>query len=321
MPGTETISLVIPVFNEEQSVGALLQSISDQSLQPDEIILVDAGSKDRTVEVIKDRVGKDSRFRVVEAGRAMPGRARNVGVEAATSEWIAFTDAGITLDRNWLSELKRAAGQDNSASIIYGNYRPFINSGFEKWATIAYVSPAQPGSIRGKFIASSMMKKQVWEKTGGFPDWRAAEDLIFMENAEKLGFKFVNAPSAMVNWQLRPGPGSTYKRFTLYSKYNVWAKRQAYWHYGVARQYALVLVFIALGIFHHWFWFLLIPAWLLARTAKRIYAHRFEFGLKELFNPLTIFGVMLITVIIDIATFSGWANALVSKSTLEISTS
>lgn len=315
------LSLVIPLKNEASSIEILIKSILSQEFHPFEIILVDGGSTDNTVQLARELTKADSRFRVIEAGKAMPGRGRNIGVANASCDWIAFTDAGINLDAHWLKNLVKTAKENPAAAIVYGNYSPQLNSFFDKCATIAYVSPAIPGSIRGKFIASCLLKKEVWEKSGGFPDWRATEDLVFMENAEKAGFQVAVAPEAMVYWQLRPGIASTFKRFDLYSKYNVWAGRQAFWHYGVARQYAIMLIPVLLAVFHSWYWLLLIPAWMMARTAKRIVLHRSEFGWKPLFNPAVFFIIMVITLVIDAATFSGWIKALVNKNGLHTTVS
>ncbi|MBL0272554.1 MAG: hypothetical protein IPQ06_05650 [Chitinophagaceae bacterium] len=128
-----------------------------------------------------------------------------------------------------------------------------------------------------------------------------------------MGYKSVEAPQAMVYWQLRPNLGSTFQKFDLYSTSNVWAGRQAYWHYGIARQYGLMLIFLLLGFFHSWFWLLLLPAWMVARVVKRNWSHRYEYGTKQLFSPAVFFTVMLITLVIDAATFSGWLKALLKK--------
>lgn len=93
-----SVSLVIPVRNEEQSLPSLIESIKQQTFEPAEIIIVDGGSVDGTVRVAKEIAGRDPRFRVVEAGPATPERGRNVGVAAARYDWIAFTDAGIRLE-------------------------------------------------------------------------------------------------------------------------------------------------------------------------------------------------------------------------------
>lgn len=307
------ISLVIPVFNESATIQPLLRTIRAQTRQPDEVIFVDAGSSDDTVALLHRDTAGDSRFVILEAGPSMPGTARNKGAAITTHAWIAFTDAGITLDPGWLEQLEAAARKDPAVSIVYGNYAPRVSGFFEKCATIAYVAPDVPGRIRGKFIASSLMRKENWAKAGGFPDWRATEDLVFMENAEKAGGKFAEAPEAKVEWQLRQNLASTWKRFDLYSKYNVWAGRQQYWHYGIARQYAGVLIFTLIAaLYSPWAW-LALPAWLLARVAKRCWIHRQTFGVYTIFNPFIVGMVLVMTLVIDSATYSGWIKALFMK--------
>lgn len=308
------ISLVIPVFNEHSSVQALVDTINAQTRLPDEVIFVDGGSVDDTPALLRTLTMQDQRYRVIEAGRAMPGKGRNIGAAAAVNEWIAFTDAGIILDKNWLRELEDTALAQPSVAVVYGNFAPRINRRFDKCAAITYVPGQSPGKIRGRSIASCMLLKSVWEKTGGFPDWRAAEDLAFMEKLDKAGCISSDAPNAKVYWELRPDLASTYRKFKLYSTYNVWAGRQADWHYGVARQYLVASLFLLLAVLHHWIWILLIPAWYAARVAKRVLIHRNEFGFKPLIVPADFFTILLLTIVIDLATFSGWIKALRTKS-------
>jgi glycosyltransferase involved in cell wall biosynthesis len=306
------VSLVIPVFNEEATIDQLMNTIREQTLQPAEIIFVDGGSTDRTVEKIRQQAAGN--IRVIEAGRAMPGKGRNIGTSNAANSWIAYTDAGIELHKDWLKHLVSKAEEQPQADIVYGNFSPQTDNFFEKCAAISYVPPGLPGRIRTKSIASCLLKKEVWQKAGGFPDFRAAEDLIFMENAEKAGCTSTEAPEAMMYWQLRNTLGSTFKKFELYSMYNVWAGRQAYWHYGIARQYIIILVFLLLGIFHRWYWWLLLPLWVAGRVAKRLWINRSDYKKSLILNPLTFWNVMLIVFTIDMATFSGWIKARTRKN-------
>lgn len=311
------ISLVVPVRNEEESLARLVSSIRAQTRQPDEVLLVDGGSTDRTVELARELAAGDARFRVVEAGQASPGRGRNVGAAEARYPWLAFTDAGIGLDPEWLERLAERVSEEPETEVVYGNYDPVTRTFFERCAAIAYVSPktAQGGGAvtRGRFIASSLMRREVWRRAGGFPDMRAAEDLIFMERVEAGGARTRWAPRANVRWQLQPTLGRTFRRFALYSKHNVWAGRQRFWHYGIARQYALALPFVVLA-FAHSAWWLAVPALgLAARAAKSIWRHREGRGLAWALNPLQFAGVVLVLLTVDLATFAGWAQALVER--------
>lgn len=318
MSGPSGISLVIPVFNESASITELLRSIREQTLQPDEIIIVDGGSTDNTIELITAQTGQDPRYRTIRAGRAYPGKGRNTGAAAAKSEWIAFTDAGIRLDKDWLKLMAEKRNEAPDCPVIYGNFSPQLNTFFERCAAIAYVPAAKPGSIRYRSVVSCLLKKEAWEKAGGFPDWRATEDLVFMEKLDESGSRSAYAVNSMAWWHLQPGYASTFRKFDLYSMYNVWAGRQAHWHYGVMRHYLLMLAFCLAGIFHHWAWFLLVPAWMMARSVKRVAQHRYEFGSNILFNPAVIIQVALITFVTDMATFTGWIKAMVRTNPLRM---
>lgn len=307
------ISLVVPIKDESQTLEVLINSIKQQSFSPAEIVFVDGGSTDNTRELAKELFAGDDRFKLVCVPEATPGIGRNIGVENSSFDWIAFTDAGIRLNETWLEKLVEKITENPEIDFIYGNYSPDIDNFFVKCAIYSYVPPQNKTGIRGKFIASSLMKKAVWEKVGGFPDFRAAEDLIFMEEVEKHRHKTARAPDAMVHWKVQPTILTTFRKFVLYSKHNVYAGRQWDWQYGVARQYAFLLIVIILpGIFFNW-WLLGIPVWLFGRTARRIFAFRHEFGLLSLFNPVTLIGITFVGLVIDVATFVGWAQTFFHK--------
>jgi GT2 family glycosyltransferase len=92
-----SISVVIPAYNAGEFISWAIDSVLAQSRRADEIIVVDDGSTDETSERIK-RYG--SQVRYVYQENAGPSVARNKGIEAACSEWIAFLDA----DDEWLPE-------------------------------------------------------------------------------------------------------------------------------------------------------------------------------------------------------------------------
>ncbi len=313
MSSIKNISLVIPVFNEEKTIKDLVVSIRNQSLLPAEVIFVDGGSTDTTVKVLENLCSQDAMFRLVMAGRAMPGKGRNVGTAVATHNWIAYTDAGITLDEKWLQHLYKRTEVDVAVDIVYGNFIPVTTTFFLKCAAITYVPPEKAGSIRGRSIASCLIKKEVWEKIGGFPDLRATEDLIFIEKAQQAGFKIAEAPAAEIYWDLRPTLASTFQKFVIYSKYNVLAGRQAYWHHSIRRQYLTIAIFSIAALLHHWLWILFIPAWFGAWAFRQLWRNREEHGLWLCFNPFALALIMILKFVIDMATFSGWIKAIYEK--------
>lgn len=311
----EKVSLVIPVRDEAQSVWQLIESIKHQSRQPDEVIFVDGGSRDGTIDLLRNACQQNPGFRLIEAGKALPGQGRNIGVSNALYDWIAFTDAGNRLEPDWLEQLVLTAESDPDTAIVCGNFEPITDSFFSRCASIAYVPnkiPRQNGRVRGPFIASSLVRKDVWRAVGGFPDLRAAEDLIFFEDVEARGYKFKWAPKATTHWELRRGLWNTFRRFLLYSRVNVWAGRQKQWHYGVARFYALALPFLVLGLWKDPRWLLVPLAGLALRVGKRMWVRREEVSWPLM--PLEFAYVLIITLTLDGATFLGWVQALLKRA-------
>ena len=309
-------SLVIPVRDESATIQGLVKSINSQSYQPAEVIFVDGGSVDDTVEQLR-RMGEfDGRIRIIEAGEATPGRGRNLGIAAARNEWIALTDAGITLEPTWLERLVEVLDRDPRAMVVYGNYEPVAETFFERCSALAYPAPktAREGELmRGPFIASSLIHRKVWEAAGGFPDLRAAEDLIFMNRVAEAGFKTGWAPDATVWWQLRPDLSGVFRKFALYSTHNVRAGMQRYWHYGVARQYLVWLLFTPLAVIYDWWWLAIPVVGYAARVWKNIWVRREGRGLWWSLDPIQFACVAVILLTIDLATFVGWGEALLKK--------
>lgn len=307
------VSVVIPVRNEEQSLPQLIVSLQAQTLAPAEIVIVDGGSTDETVALARRLTAGDERFRIVEAGKATPGRGRNIGITTARHDWIALSDAGNQLEPQWLERLIEVVQRDPAAAFIYGNFEPVVDSFFTRCASLAYIPPkqARPGGlIRAPFIASSLVRRDAWQQVGGFADLRAAEDLMFMEAIERQGYKIGWAPQATSWWRMQPTLRRTYRRFEVYSRCNVWAGRQRFWHYGIARQYLLALIFFVLALAHSRWWLCVIAFGLAARVAKSIGRRREGHSLSWLFNPIQFFGVAVIILTVDLATFVGWAQAL-----------
>ncbi|MFL6231245.1 MAG: glycosyltransferase [Pyrinomonadaceae bacterium] len=310
------VSLVIPVRDEAATIDQVLSSLARQTRRPGEIVFVDGGSRDDTVKRLREAATLDSSIRVVEAGEATPGRGRNVGISAAANDWIALTDAGTRLEPDWLERLVEVVRDEPSVEVVYGNFEPVTDTFFESCAALAYPPPksARPeGRMRTSSTASMLLRREVWRKVGGFPDLRAAEDLMFMEEIARGGFRVAWTPRATVWWQLRPTLASTFRKFVLYSRHNVWAGRARHWHYGVARQYAVVALFVLLAVAHSAWWLAGVALWLAARTVRSIERRRESMSLWYAYNPARFFGVMLVILTIDAATFVGWAQALFTR--------
>jgi glycosyltransferase involved in cell wall biosynthesis len=117
-PGVLPISVVIPAFNAQLYIAQALHSVARQTQRPSEVIVVDDGSIDDTVQI-----AASFGVRLIRQRNAGPSAARNAGIRASASAWIAFLDADDQWDRDklerfWLSHLRRP-----DASFLFSDYR------------------------------------------------------------------------------------------------------------------------------------------------------------------------------------------------------
>lgn len=274
------ISVIIPVRNEELSIRALLESLRNQTLKPAEIVITDGGSTDATPDIISEFVDRGEPIKLIREDAALPGRGRNLAAAAAANEWIAFIDAGITPEPDWLESMaQRAEARIDGVAVdvVYGTYEPVTDSLFKLCAVMAYVAP--PYEIEGKLIrpssvASAMMKRSVWETVGGFPEHlRSAEDLLFMREIERANFKIARAPGALVHWQVESTPGRTFKRFINYARNNMRAGLWREWQVPLLKRYGWLLLSFLPAAFLGSKW-LVVPLilWLLLLAARALVA-------------------------------------------------
>ncbi|HUP26339.1 MAG TPA: glycosyltransferase family 2 protein [Candidatus Limnocylindrales bacterium] len=112
-----TLSLVIPVYNEEHHLKQCLDAVMAQALQPDEVIVVDNNSTDSTVAVALQynnvRVVRESNQGVLYASRA--------GYDAATMDIICRIDADTIMPPEWTTQIKHFFEQNTDAAAVTGN--------------------------------------------------------------------------------------------------------------------------------------------------------------------------------------------------------
>ena len=84
----ELISIVVPIYNVENYLGMCLDSIHHQTYENFECLLIDDGSPDKSAEICKEYVAKDSRFRYFKKENGGVSSARNFGIAQATGSYI-----------------------------------------------------------------------------------------------------------------------------------------------------------------------------------------------------------------------------------------
>lgn len=104
-----TISVIIPAYNAEKYIENTIESILNQTFECFEVICVNDGSKDKTLDVVQKFALADSRVRVYSIENLGVSMARNFGIDKARGEWIQFVDSDDTLEKNMMQTMLTVA--------------------------------------------------------------------------------------------------------------------------------------------------------------------------------------------------------------------
>lgn len=196
-------SVIVTVLNESKTISDLLEALRKQTFQPYEVVIVDGGSDDRTVELIQLYKKQHAKFNLhffVKKGNRSVGR--NLAIEKATSEVIACTDAGCIPEQTWLAELVDCYIESN-APVVAGYYKGNAKNNFQK-AVIPYALVMPDKIHKNIFLPatrSMLFEKNIWSKVGKFNEYFCDnEDYAFAKQIEKEYIEISFTEKAIVKW-------------------------------------------------------------------------------------------------------------------------
>lgn len=212
------ISLISTVLNEEKTIDLFLESILGQTKKPDEIIIVDAGSADKTIQKIKNWQKRLPIKLIIKPG-VNRSQGRNMAIKNAKHQIITVSDAGCILAPNWLEEITKPL-KNKRISAVAGNYQPLAQNPFQE-CLAAYTCADIYQKDKRQFLPSSRsvaFQKKVWEKVGGYPkELNYCEDLVFDQKIKSAGFSFHFSPQAIVYWPQRKTTKEAFRQFYHYA--------------------------------------------------------------------------------------------------------
>ena len=122
-PNRVCVSIIIPVFNVEKYLTQALDSLTNQTLRNIEIICVDDGSTDKSLEILHEYQKKDKRFKILTQEKQGAGAARNLGLDRAVGEYILFLDSDDIFDLNLCNEVYFQCIRKKADLCLYGAKR------------------------------------------------------------------------------------------------------------------------------------------------------------------------------------------------------
>lgn len=181
------ISVVVPYFNEYESLPYLLDRLAAQTLPPREVILVNSSSTDGSSELVDEWISShttETQFRNLNASTTTPGGSKTAGVHVATGELLAFMDCDLTFPTDWLQR---------QAEVLASTRADWV-SGVCRTSGTTIVDQAAIAHTYGYLntrpvIPSSLVRRSVFERIGMFKDLRAGYDVEWARASGRAGLR------------------------------------------------------------------------------------------------------------------------------------
>ncbi len=221
-------SIIIPTFNGEKRVGKTIEALLSQNTDKAfEIIVVNDGSSDRTLELLEEYNKKDQRVIILDQKNAGPAAARNNGAKHAQGDIILFTDDDCIPEPDWFEHMIRPF-DDKEIAGAKGTYLCAQKEDVAKFVQIEYEFKYEKlkrhNTIDTIDTYSAAFRKDIFLELGGYDETfpvACAEDFEFSYRMSGKGHKMVFVPEAKV-WHHHPDTLKWY----LQKKYKF-----AYWRW------------------------------------------------------------------------------------------
>ena len=205
-------SIIVPVYNRPDEVDELLESLSNQTLQDFEVIIVEDGSI-KTCKDVCDKYADILALHYYAKENSGPGQSRNHGAERASGEWLIILDSDVVLPEGYLAAVDSSIRHQTSDIAAFGGPDAAHPSFTPVQKAISYsmTSFFTTGGIRGgkakldKFYPRSFnmgIRRYVYQQLGGFSKMRFGEDIDFSYRIVEAGYRPQLFPEAWV-WHKR----------------------------------------------------------------------------------------------------------------------
>lgn len=188
MKGT-TISIIVPTLNEEKNIESLLKSLEGQDHSKFEVIILDGGSKDKTVEI-----GDKYYAKIVVLPRCGEFCSRNIGASSAKGKILLFTCADVIFPQNLVNNVHKKFTEDRMLIALSGPDIPIDaptigRIEYELYNLFRYILTKLPQGLK-RFSTSTnflTVRKRAFEKTGGFQPNDVNADGIMGKKLAEMG--------------------------------------------------------------------------------------------------------------------------------------
>lgn len=196
------ITVIVPCYNMEKSVGDTIRSVRNQFFRNWRLIVVDDGSTDSSRARITEAIAGDDRCSAIFKSNEGVATARNAAIERSGTEWILPLDADDKLAPRALYEFAFAAAQNSDASLFV----PWVRhiSSEKEWLVRRQWKGYDFLLKQNHLPNSCMFRRSDWERVGGYRSGTMYEDWEFWIRLLSPDAKVVSVPLPLIEYAVRP---------------------------------------------------------------------------------------------------------------------
>lgn len=160
------VSVIIPAYNNETYIKKCLQSVTKQSYENLEILVINDGSSDRTEELIREVQQQDKRIQLFTQKNSGVSISRNRGIDTATGDYLTFVDADDYIGKDYIRDLVNRAEEKNADMVICG-----LKMVDEQGKVLQDIVPGEyrkgckeEWTFRISAVCSHLYKRELWMK-------------------------------------------------------------------------------------------------------------------------------------------------------------
>lgn len=224
-------ALISTLYNESRNLARWWNCIMEQTVRPDEIVIVDGGSKDGTWEQLQSLAQSSPVPVRLHQQRCNIAEGRNIAIKMCAADIIASNDAGSFPQNDWFEQIAKPLRENEQLDVVGGRSVNLITNDFQR-LVVAYQPPASEPKHPDQVFPSSRniaFRRRAWEAVGGYPEWLTltAEDSLFNYQLHTVGCRFYYNRDAVVAWPMRESAPEFFKMLRSYG-YGA-AEARLYW--------------------------------------------------------------------------------------------
>ncbi|MUG96099.1 glycosyltransferase [Scytonema sp. UIC 10036] len=206
------VSVIVPAYNVSSYIEDALRSLQRQSFQEFEVLVVDDGSIDRTADVVKPYVEKDSRFRLLQKQNGGLSSARNYGIRYAYGEYIALLDGDDTYHPDKLANHVARLKRDPNVGVVYSASKAIRDDGRPTFMHLSG-KPVHSNPLLAllckNFVghgSNAVFRRSIVDEVGEFDEsLRSSEDVDFwLRISATQKWKFYRESRVLCYYRVRP---------------------------------------------------------------------------------------------------------------------